>query len=159
MKPRMGPLNRRTFLEAAGLATFSLTGRLEAAEWTDLEKANVKVVNDFLHARWNIEQIDFNRMGSFLADDCVRGGRSTNFIRGREAIIEDLKRTYGQVLKRSLKVIQTLAIGPIVINERIESQTLPGREGGPARDVGGHVVGMFEVRDGRIKEWRAFGFE
>jgi len=132
--------------------------RANAAEWTDVEKANVKVVTDFLTARWGPDPLDFTKIGSFLADDCIRAARSTNFTRGRDAIIADLQRSNGDVLSRELKILQTAVIGPIVITERIENQRMKGRDGGPPRDSGGHVVGFFEVRDGKIKEWRAFGF-
>jgi limonene-1,2-epoxide hydrolase len=150
-------INRRRFIATAGFgaATFGLAARVEA-EWTAQEKANVKVVNDFLHARWNTEPMDMKTITSLLAEDCVRGARTTNFMRGRPVILEYLQRSSRETLKKSLEVIQTLALGPLVINERKELQVLPGRDGGPPRDVGGHVVGMFEVRDGQIKEWRTF---
>ena len=94
-----------------------------------------------------------------MQEDCVRGARTTNFMRGRPEILAYLERSSRDTLKKSLKVLQTLALGPLVINERVELQVVPGRDGGPPRDVGGHVVGMFEVKNGQIKEWRTFAIE
>jgi limonene-1,2-epoxide hydrolase len=157
MNRNMPAVNRRRFLATTGFGavTLGIAGRLEA-EWTELEKANVKVVNDFLHARWVVEPVDLKTIASLLAEDCVRGAQTTNLTRGRQAILEYLERSARETLKRSVKVLQTLALGPLVINERFEVQIVPGRDGGPPRDVGGHVAGLFEVRDGKIKEWRAF---
>jgi limonene-1,2-epoxide hydrolase len=136
-------VDRRTFLTASTVAAaFGLPRLLSAEEWTAAEQDNVKVVNDFLHTRWLAPTMDWDKLASYLAEDAVWGNRTNNLVRGRQAIIEECKKTYGNP-KRDLKILQTFAIGPIVVNDRLDS--------------GVPVVGVFEVRDGLIKEWRAFG--
>ena len=65
-------INRRTFLGAAGVGAATvagLPGLLEAADWTAPEKANVAVVTEMCRA-W-VAPLDLEKVGSFLAKDCV----------------------------------------------------------------------------------------
>src|SRR5262245_7306855 len=65
-------VGRRHFLTAslAGAAgSLAIPGLAAAADLTDAEKANVKVVNDMC-AAW-AAPLDFDKIGRFLAEDCV----------------------------------------------------------------------------------------
>jgi hypothetical protein len=154
MKTATRDVNRRKFLAVSGIgaATLGLTGGLvEAAEWTAEERANVKLIEDFFTVRWSLP-LDTAKIGAFLADDCLRGGEDIAF-RGREAILEGIKnQDKGRTrLKSDFTVVQAFARGPIVMNERIEHSTYPDRVSR------WHGVGVFRVKDGKIKEWRTFG--
>jgi len=61
--------SRRNLLGAGvlgALAAGVFSGRAQAAEWTAAEAANVKVVNDFLHA---LAPKDMSKQATFLAPD------------------------------------------------------------------------------------------
>ena len=159
MERQTRAMHRRTFLATTGLgvAAVGLPRRVAAAEMNEAEKANLKVINRFLHIRWNATPIDWNEVGQILAEDCVWGTNTTNFTKGREAILKVLKQNFGDgVPTRHCHVVQQWANGSIVTNERYEG-TGVGQNGGPPSVA--HGVGVFQVKDGKIKEWRWFGIE
>src|SRR4026207_1473735 len=88
-------VNRRGFLTtaAAGTAALGLTGwKVDAAEMTDEEKRNVKVLEEFLTARWTVP-FTAEKIGAFLADDCIRGADDIR-VRGKKAILDELTAGY-----------------------------------------------------------------
>ena len=145
-------INRRAFLAVAGLGTASivgLPGPIEAADLTPSEKANVALVTDMCRA-W-VAPVDFDKVGAFLADDCVfRASETSPPIKGRQAIVEALKKMLGSPSKAEFEVVQTFARGSVVVNERFDRFTMP------KRNIDWHGVGVFIVRDGRIAEWSDF---
>ena len=145
-------VSRRTFLSAAGVGAATVAGLpvlLEAADWTAPEKANVAVVTEMCRA-W-VAPLDLEKVGSFLAEDCVyRATETAPPIKGRQAIVEGLKKMLGSPSKVTFDLVQTFARGPIVFNERFDRFTMP------QRNVNWHGVGVFVVRDGRIAEWSDF---
>ena len=92
MERQTRAVNRRKFLAATGLGAASLgvvslgvPNMVGAAPLTEAEEANIKVVNRFLHVRWNATPIDYDELNQILADDCVRGGTNPrNLEDGRE---------------------------------------------------------------------------
>jgi limonene-1,2-epoxide hydrolase len=145
-------IDRRRFLTAAGLGTvaaLAMPGLAAGADWTDAEKANVKVVNDMC-AAW-IAPLDFDRIGNFLADDCTfRASETAMPIKGRQAIIDGLRKMLGSPQKAQFEIVQTFARGPIVVNERFDRFTLP------QRSINWNGVGVFFLRNGTIAEWSDF---
>src|SRR5258708_4365262 len=149
----MRRVGRRGFLATAGAtaSALGLTGwSAEAAEMTDEEKRNVKVLNDFLTARWKVP-FNADAIGAFLADDCIRGADDIR-VRGRQAILDELIKGYKDTESADFKVLQTWARGPLLMNERIEHTIVRGRSGGGAW----HGLGFFHLKDGKIVEWRTF---
>lgn len=149
-------VDRRKFLTAAGIgaSVIGLSGwTASAAEMTDEERLNVKVLEQFLTARWSVP-FNAEKIGAFLAEDCIRG---TDDIRlhGRKAILDELTANYTDTTAADFKILQTWARGPLLMNERIEHTTVRGRSGGAG---GGewHGLGFFHLRDGKIVEWRTF---
>jgi limonene-1,2-epoxide hydrolase len=142
-------LGRRAFLGAAGmgaLATIGLPGAVEAAEWTQAEKANVQVVNDMC-AAW-VAPLDFDKIGRFLAEDCVfRASETSAPIKGRQAIVDALRKMLRSPQKAEFEIVQTFARGPLVVNERFDRFTMP------ERSINWNGVGVFYVKDGKIAEW------
>jgi limonene-1,2-epoxide hydrolase len=138
---------RRGFLLAAGLgAAGVLAGATaaSAAEWSDAEKANVKVVTDFC-AAWASR--DLARVFPFLTDDCVyRMSEITPAVNGHEGINTRLKSAVESAQQVEFRVLDTFAAGPIVINHRVDRFVSP-------RPLTWEGVGVFFVKDGKIKEW------
>ena len=139
--------SRRAFLTAAGVGAAGLlggAGRADAADWNDVEKANVKTVNDFC-AAWATR--DVNRALPFLADDCVyRMTETTPPASGHDGVIQKLKPTVDNSTVVEFRVLDTMAAGPIVINHRIDRFLT-------ARPLTWEGVGVFFIKDGKIKEW------
>jgi limonene-1,2-epoxide hydrolase len=141
-------VGRRTFLTAslAGAAAIGIPGTASAAELTDGEKANVKVVNDMC-AAWTAP-VDFDRIGRFLAEDCVfRASETATPVKGRQAIVDALRKMLGSPEQAKFDIVQTFARGPMVINERFDRFTMP------ARKVNWNGVGVFYLKNGLIAEW------
>jgi limonene-1,2-epoxide hydrolase len=148
MAGNQSALNRRAFF-GAGAALLALPAGAAAAEWTALEKANVKVVNDMC-AAW-VAPLDLAKVGGFLAEDCVyRATETTPAVKGRQAIMEGLKKMLGSPDKVEFEIVQTFARGPMVVNERFDRFTMPGRS------INWHGIGVFFVKDGKIAEWSDF---
>jgi limonene-1,2-epoxide hydrolase len=126
------------------LAAFGGSKRADAAEWNEVEKANVKTVNDFC-AAWATR--DVARALPFLAADCVyRMTETTPPVNGHDGVIQRLKATVDNATLVEFKVLDTSAVGPIVINHRIDRFLT-------ARPLTWEGVGVFFVKDGKIKEW------
>jgi len=134
----------------AGTLALPGIGLAAEAEWTAEERANVKLVEDFFTVRWSLP-LDTEKIGAFLADNALRGPEDIQF-RGRDAILEGIKnQDKGRNrMKSDFKVIQAFARGPIVMNERIEHSTFPDRT------TEWHGIGVFNVKNGKIMEWRTF---
>jgi limonene-1,2-epoxide hydrolase len=139
---------RRTFVATGALGTVALlmpAHTAEAREWTDAEKANVKIVNDFCGS-WAAHDPD--KLGSYMADDCVtRLSETQPPARGRSAFVDSLKALFQRLDKVEIEVRETFAIGPTVLNDRIDYITRQGARN-PVR-----VAGFFLVKNGKIAEW------
>jgi limonene-1,2-epoxide hydrolase len=99
-------------------------------------------VTDFCAA---VSKLDPAAMRPFFADDIVyRMTEATPPIVGVEKVLE----TYTKLNATSIqfKVLETLALGAIVINRRVDRFVSP-------RSFTWEGVGVFFVKDGKIKEW------
>jgi limonene-1,2-epoxide hydrolase len=145
--PDRGEASRRAFLTASGLGAAALLGgarRADAAEWTAAERANVKTVTDFC-AAWGTR--DIARALPFLTDDCVyRMTETAAPASGHDGVIQRLKPTVDNATLVEFRVLDTMAAGPIVINHRVDRFVT-------ARPLTWEGVGVFFVKDGKIKEW------
>jgi limonene-1,2-epoxide hydrolase len=143
--------SRRAFLTTAGLGALTplaLASKASAAEWTDAEKANVKLVNDFC-ASWSTR--DLKQVLPRFADTGVyRMSETTPPVTGHAGITERLGSWMQSSDRIVWEVLDTYAKGPMVINHRIdrfESKTRPLTWEG---------VGVFFVKDGKIQEWQDY---
>jgi len=117
---------------------------------SDEEKANVKVVDAFCGA-W--AKKDFDTMASTLADNCThRLGQASPPIVGKETLMARFKDEIGKK-DYELKILKTVALGPIVLNQREDNIGSIG--GNPARTIR-IAAGMFFVENGKIAEWTDF---
>ena len=140
-------MDRRMILTGAAVAAGAVLAAGEAraaADWTDAEKANVKVVTDFC-AAWTTR--DMGRTLPFLSADCVyRMTEATAPVNGHDGVIDRLKATVDRSERVEFKVLDTFAAGPIVINHRIDQFV-------SSRPLTWEGIGVFFVKDGKIKEW------
>ena len=141
-------MRRRSFLTSAGLgalAPLALASKASAAEWSDAEKANVKLVTDFC-ASWTTR--DLTQVFPRFADTGVyRMSETTAPVVGPAGITERLGSWMQSSDRIRFEILETFAAGPIVINHRIdrfESKTRPLTWEG---------VGVFFVKDGKVQEW------
>lgn len=142
----MRTATRRQFL-TAGLGAGALVAAArpgDAADLTPAEQANVTLVTDFC-AVWSTR--DMARVLPFLADDCVyRMTETTPALTGHDAITARVKRVLDDASLVEFRILDAKASGPIVITHRIDRFMT-------SRPFTWEGVGVFFVKDGRIKEW------
>jgi limonene-1,2-epoxide hydrolase len=133
---------------AGALALAAVNGS-QAAGSNNVEKANIQLVKDFCKA-WADDPPDADKMASdFLADDVtVRFGDTILPVTGQDAAAELFKSFLNNGERYDLKIVDTCAHGPVVMNSRIDSTIKDDRVTNPTQ-----VVGVFVIRDGKIKEW------
>jgi limonene-1,2-epoxide hydrolase len=144
-------MQRRTFLTSSavsGAAAFAALSGLSrpasAAEWNDAERASVKLVTDFC-AAWSTRNV--NNVLPFLSDDCVyRMTETTAPANGHDGVVQRLKTWVDTASLVEFRILDTMAAGPIVINHRIDRFLT-------AQPLTWEGVGVFFVKDGKIKEW------
>jgi limonene-1,2-epoxide hydrolase len=120
-----------------------------AASTATIEKTNIQLVKDFCKA-WGDDPPDAEEMANkYLADDCVvRFGDTIEPVTGHDAAIELFQTFLSNGERYDLKVLETFARGPVVVNSRIDSTIKGTHTTHPTS-----VVGVFIVRNGKIKEW------
>ena len=109
-------------------------------------KANVAIVNAFCAA---FARKDLTKAVSLLADNCsYRPAQTRPPILGKDKVAETIK----GFLERGaeFKVLKTVALGPLVLNER--DDVIVMANGKDTRTF--HVAaGLFFVENGKIAEW------
>jgi len=126
----------------AGFAAFAFPKNSHAAAWTAAEKANAQIVTDFCSS-WSGHNLD--KVMSFFADNAAyRVSETQEPNKGKQAVNDRIKSFLDRVEK--FEVLDTLAKGPMVFNERIDHFT-----GGPLKSW--HGVGVFFLKEGKIVEW------
>jgi limonene-1,2-epoxide hydrolase len=144
-------MDRRSFLGSTAALTALGTARAADAQTqpTAEEQANLAIVNGFC-AAWATR--DPKQILAFFADDGVyRMSETTPPVTGPAGIMQRL----GSWIESSdkgieFKVLDTWARGPMVVNHRIDyfrSSTRPLTWEG---------VGIFFVKDGKIREWNDY---
>jgi limonene-1,2-epoxide hydrolase len=135
---------RRAALAASAIGALGAVfgERINAADLSAVEKANLQVVNDFC-ASWPGH--DAAKIMSFFAENCAyRMTETMEPNKGREAVTARVAGLAPNV--QGFEVKDSWARGPMVVNERIDrfsSGTLKTW----------HGVGVFFLKDGKIVEW------
>ena len=112
---------------------------------TDAEKTHIKVVADFC-AAWSTR--DLKQILPFLADDCVyRMSETTPPVNGHAGVTERLGTWLETSQRIEFTIVDTFAKGPMVVNHRID------RFISTTRPLTWEGVGVFFLKDGKIKEW------
>ena len=124
----------------------SLPGTLGAAEvQTEAERANIKLVTEFC-ASWSTRDLD--KIVSYLADDSVYRMTETAPPALGHAGFRERLGTWMQTSQQiEFRILESYAKGPMVITHRID------RFVSTTRPLTWEGVGVFFVKDGRIKEW------
>jgi limonene-1,2-epoxide hydrolase len=141
-------ITRRTAFVAGALGAVAVAGlgktAIAAESSGDAQKANIKVVNDFIKA-WD----DPDKSVTFLADNAsVRMVEDQPPVIGPAAVGAAFKGFMGPGVKLSVKILKTYAEGPVVTNKRVDTLTAPGKDPQAFK-----VVGVFVVKKGKITEW------
>jgi limonene-1,2-epoxide hydrolase len=149
----MEALTRRTAFLAGALGA-AATGMMAPAasaapEPTGAEAANVKVVKDFC-ATWSATDFDPDASVRtyFAPDASVRVLDTMPFVVGQAAIGAAFKPFLQHGERFKVQFLDVYTKGPLVVAHRIDTQVAPGQA-----DKAMELVGVFLVRQGRIKEW------
>ena len=143
-------IERRTFLSAASLGAMAalVTGSPGAADGGQRsagESANVTLVTSFC-AAWATR--DLSKVLPFLADDSVyRMSETTPPVTGHAGVRERLGTWMETSQQIDFRILESWAKGPMVITHRID------RFVSTTRPLTWEGVGVFFVKDGKIKEW------
>jgi limonene-1,2-epoxide hydrolase len=120
--------------------------RVSAAEWTNAEKANAKLVADFCES-WSTR--DLKQILPRLSPECIyRMSETIPAVTGHAGVTEKL----GSWMTSSdrgieFKILDTWAAGPMVMNHRVDSFR------STKQPLTWEGIGVFFVKDGRIREW------
>ena len=140
--------DRRSILTGTGvaaLAALSAHGSAAAAELTEAEAANAKIVTDFC-AAWST--LNLRNVTALMSDDTVyRMTETTPPVTGHQALIDQMQPWVDTSDAITFEIKETFAKGPLVINHRVD------RFESTTRPLTWEGVGVFLVQDGRIKEW------
>ncbi len=136
--------NRRAVIGSSALAMLGAFSS-QAAPQTSQEQANIKVVNDFLHA---VKPKDIGPLAQFLSPDVTyRMTETSPQDKGYEAITKRLAGFVDNASRIEFEIIATHALGPIVINHRID------RFISATRPLLFEGVGVFFLKGGKIVDW------
>jgi limonene-1,2-epoxide hydrolase len=146
MRSRTMSHERRAFLAIAGLGVLASAIPAHTAESTAAEQANVQLVRDFC-ASWSTR--DLAQILPRLADDCVyRMSETVPPVIGHSGVTERLESWMpSSDLGIEFKILDAFAAGPIVMNHRVDSFK------STTRPLTWEGVGVFFIKDGKIKEW------
>jgi ketosteroid isomerase-like protein len=151
-------MDRRTFLPAsfAGLlAAAAVPRKLFAAEMSDAERANVKVVTDMI-AAFDAAAASVppaaDSLHPFFTDDCAFRFRPTDLTATRSfgALEETIKRVTANGEKVQQELLERFAKGPVVVIEKLNHFVTP------EKTRTSHVVAICLVKDGKIAEWTEY---
>lgn len=120
-----------------------------AAAPTPGEAANLQRVQDFC-ATWSAADFDPDvALAAYLAPEArVRVIDSQPFVSGPAAAAAAFKAFMPNGERVKVKYLSTLARGPLVVTQRIDTMLTPGK---PDQEF--EVVGVFLLQDGMIREW------
>jgi limonene-1,2-epoxide hydrolase len=143
---RINDVGRRAFVGAALVGGFMPALALgAAADQTEAERANVRLVTGFC-AAWSTRDLD--RIVPYLADDSVyRMSETAPPAIGHAGVRERLGSWMETSQQIEFRILDTYAKGPMVITHRID------RFVSTTRPLTWEGVGVFFVKDGKIKEW------
>jgi limonene-1,2-epoxide hydrolase len=114
-------------------------------QWSETERANVDVVNDFC-AAWST--LDLKQVTAHMSDDAVyRMTETTPPVTGHQALIDQMQPWVDTSNAITFEVRETFARGPLVVNHRVDTFA------SATRPLTWEGVGVFLVQDGKIKEW------
>ena len=141
----MTDIERREFVASAGMAALMPIAGAPQVTRSPEESANVRLVYEFC-AAWATR--DLQKILAHVAEDNVyRMTETTPPAIGHAGIRERLGSWLETSQQIEFRIIDTFAKGPMVVNHRVD------RFVSTTRPLTWEGVGVFFVKDGKIKEW------
>ena len=109
---------------------------------------NEKIVNEFCNT-WRKMNID--EMLGYFTDDAVYHNIPIQPLNGKAAIRQGLEGFTKMLEAVEIKIVNSVSAGNLVMNERIDTMVT---KDGKRSDL--PVVGVFELRGGKICAWRDY---
>jgi limonene-1,2-epoxide hydrolase len=147
---------RKLFIAGGfGLVATGMRSRLAAAKTitsrglTATEKANVKLIKDFL-ASWDDAHLDIDKLvAQYMAPNAsVRWTDDTPAVYGPKAAATAAKAGMPDGARAIIKILDIFARGPLVATSRVDTIKVPGKP-----DVIFDTAGVHIVKDGKIQEY------
>ena len=146
-------MHRREFITetALGAAALLSAGRAAAAaQWTPLETANVRVVNEFIAARVALRNSgasneEFDRK---MTEYAIENLMFTVHAVGNFVPMAKIPPGRGPFTRIEMKIGETFAKGPIVMHDRVDIMSFANQP-----DRSGRLIGVYALKDGKIHEW------
>jgi limonene-1,2-epoxide hydrolase len=110
---------------------------------------NSAIVASFVR-EWDAPQPNIDSLGSYFTEDAVYHNLPFEPVVGRAAILKVLGGMGAAMQSAGWEVKHQVATGDVVMNERIDRFRMG------EKDVSVRVVGVFELRDGKITAWRDY---
>ncbi len=129
------------------LLTLSI-GMSGCTDETPREEAEKLAVADAMIDAWN--RMDWERAFGLFADDGVLHSVMNEPVVGRDVITERLTALVGGLERIELEIINKGIVGDVVVLERVDDFVYKGRHSRVP------VVGVMEISDGKIDEWREY---
>lgn len=136
----------------AGLAPTSVLAATPPAKPPTQERPMTKdpriaVVEQMIHA-WNVR--DWKQVGDLFAEDGVLHSMMIEPVAGRAAIAERINALGAGIQSITLHIRNIGVVGEVVVIERVDEFVYNGHHGKVP------VVGVLEIKDGKVKEWREY---
>ncbi len=106
------------------------------------------IVTAFM-AEFDATHPDPDRLASYFTDDAVYHNMPMEPAEGIDAVKAALA-SVSQMASKGWEILYQASSGDIVLNERIDRFELGGAE------ITVQVMGVFEIRDGKIARWRDY---
>lgn len=110
---------------------------------------NETIVTNFVK-EFDAPTPDPEKVAGYFTDDAVYHNIPMDPIHGREGIQKAVAGWKAMMLCNGWEIVHQVATGNVVMNERIDRFKVNGK------DVALPVVGVFELRDGKIAAWRDY---
>lgn len=110
---------------------------------------NAEIVRAFC-AEWDAPALDGERIASYFTEDAFYHNIPMEPITGRDAIAAALSGMAGMMTSKGWEILNLVAEGDVVMTERIDRFDAQGNA------VALPVMGVFELRDGKIASWRDY---
>jgi limonene-1,2-epoxide hydrolase len=138
---------------AAGFASmFARTA--SAAEMTAEEKANVKMIKDYMEV-WRGPNLTLDGLVADIAEDCfVTINPGPPEVLTSRAAVSDAFKSFLAYEGFELEILEAHASGPAVFVDRMDYSLKDGKRS----DEGTPAVGLFIVAEGKIKYWHDYAF-
>jgi limonene-1,2-epoxide hydrolase len=116
---------------------------------TAAEKANVKLIKDFL-ASWDDAHLDIDKLvAHYMAPNAlVRWTDDMPAVYGPEAAATAAKAGMPDGARAAIKILNIFARGPLVATSRVDIIKIPGKPDAIFNTAGVHIV-----KDGKIQEY------